>query len=95
MSVFENINESHLTDDLMMIYEVCGIETVRILLRYFGGMTFYIPKLSRLDSFILGYIKENREAKSFKIMAQELNVSETFIRSLDKKIRDRAKYLKE
>ena len=94
MEVYDLILPKHLTDDLMMIYEVCGIETVRKLLKNYGGMTFYIPKLSRLEDFVMNYTKENRPHKSYKSIALDLNVSETHIRTVMKKIKDRAKYLK-
>lgn len=85
MSVYSIINEEHLTPDLAMLENVCGIDAVRALLANFGGMTFYIPKLSRLEQFVLEYINDNLQCKSYKQIAKDLSVSETFIRTLEKK----------
>lgn len=78
-NVFNQIKEEDLTPDLKMISDICGIDTVRILLQHFGGLTFYIPKLTRLDDFIKRYISMYRD-KSKKTIAKELGVSEQFIR---------------
>ncbi len=84
--IYEQIEFDDLTEDLKMLADGCGIDTVRNLLRYFGGINFYIPKISRLDGFILKYISRNRE-KSQKQIACELNVSEYFLRLLQKRNR--------
>ncbi len=78
-NVYNEIKEEDLTPDLKMISDICGIDTVRILLKHFGGLTFYIPKLTRLDDFIRRYIKMYRD-KSNKLIAKELGVSEQYIR---------------
>ncbi|MBM2814661.1 MAG: hypothetical protein HW421_1423 [Ignavibacteria bacterium] len=82
--VFEQVCFHDLTPDLQLLAESFGIEIVRNLLRNFGGISFYIPKMSRLDGFIIKYIKEN-SGKSLKIIASELGVSEHFLRVLSKK----------
>ncbi|MCX6155791.1 MAG: hypothetical protein NT007_16720 [Candidatus Kapabacteria bacterium] len=82
--IYELIEEKDLTDDLRLIAEVSGIEAVRNLLRNFGGVTFYIPKLTRLDQFLKRYIMENSN-KSVKILARDFFVSETYIRQIIKK----------
>ena len=92
MEVYARINEEHLTPDLSMIESVCGIETVRILLQNFGGMTFYIPKLSRLEQFVTEYITEHLVSKSYKEVALELRVSETYIRTLQKKQQTKSRF---
>ncbi len=79
--IFSKIEQSDLTDDLQIIAEVCGIETVRSLLRNCGGMSIYVPKISRLDNFVFRYMKENKE-KTFKQIARELGVSEQYIKKL-------------
>ncbi len=81
---YDKITEDFLTPDLQMISSACGIECVRSLLREFGGIQFYIPKLTRLEHFVMHYIAENRE-KNLKMIAQDLNVSETYLRNLLKK----------
>jgi hypothetical protein len=79
--VFAKITEEDLTPDLRMISDACGIDSVKGLLREFGGMSFYIPKITRLDKFILKYLDENNE-KSLKQIAKELNVSEQFLKNM-------------
>ena len=82
--VFEMVETDDLTADLQIITEICGIETVRKLLKHFAGLNFYIPKLSRLETFVLRYIKLNKSI-GFKRMAKDLGVSEYFLRCLEKK----------
>lgn len=84
--IFEEIEFEDLTEDLKMLAEACGLETVRKILKHFGGLNFYIPKISRLDKFILKYISKNKD-KSQKQIARELNVSEYFLRVLQKRSR--------
>ncbi len=81
MDVFTKVEINDLTDDLKLIANACGIDTVRMLLRYCAGMSIYIPKIARLERFILRYIKENSE-KSFKQIARELGVTEQFVKKL-------------
>ncbi len=85
MDVYTQIHFDELTDDLQMMSNACGIETVQSLLRNFGGMSFYIPKLSRLDSFVWKYVKQNPE-KTFKQIARELKVSEQFLKTVRNKM---------
>ncbi len=84
--IFEQIEFEDLTEDLKMLAEACGLDTVRKMLKFFGGLNFYIPKISRLDKFILKYLSQNKE-KSQKQIARELNVSEYFLRVLQKRNR--------
>lgn len=79
--VYLLINEEDLTPDLKLISDACGIDFVRNMLREFGGMNFYIPKLTRLDKFVEKYISQNAD-KSIKEVAKDLNVSEQFLRNL-------------
>lgn len=85
MDVYNQIDFDDLTDDLQMMSNACGIETVQSLLRNFGGMSFYIPKLSRLDSFVWKYVKKNSD-KTFKQIARELKVSEQFLKTVRNKM---------
>lgn len=90
MDVFTKLEISDLTDDLKLIANACGIDTVRMLLRYCAGMSIYIPKLARLDKFILRYIRENSD-KSFKQIATELGVTEQFVKKLFRQMKKQAK----
>lgn len=82
--IYSIIDEDDLTPDLKMLSETCGLEVVQNILRNFGGLNFYIPKLSRLDTFIERYIRENN-TKTLKQLAKELNLSERYLRLLKMK----------
>lgn len=84
MDIYENINEENLTGDLSMLSDVCGIVNVRKILRHLGGISLYIPKISRLDGFVVDYIKNN-QTKSIKKIAGELGVSEQYIRNVKRR----------
>ena len=81
--VYDLLTVSDLTEDLVMISEVIGIDNVKKLIKAFNGLSFYIPKIKRLDSFVQRYIRENRD-KPVKEIAMDLNVTETHIKWLMK-----------
>lgn len=83
--IFDYITEDELTDDLKLIAEVCGMDSVRKLLQHLAGLSFYVPKVSRLDKFINRYLKENK-GKSVKNLALELGVSDQFLRNKGHKL---------
>lgn len=83
-NVFEEIEYEELTEDLKLIADVCGIESVRNMLKELSGTYFYVPKISRLDDFVIKYIKRNND-KSKKEIARSLNVSEQYLRTLIKR----------
>ncbi len=83
-SVFDQIREDELTDDLKLVSKVVGIDAVRKILKDFGGLSFYIPKLTRLDGFVDRYMKQNRN-KTAKQIALDLGVSEHYLRSVRKR----------
>lgn len=76
MLVFED-----LTSDLEMIEEACGLETVKKMLKDLSGMSIYIPKITRMETLVLKYIKKNSE-KSYKQIARELGVTDAYIKNL-------------
>ena len=80
--VFDIMTEDDMTPDLKMIKETCGQSTVKTLLRNFGGLSFYIPKISRLDSLVRKYMKKNKD-KSYKEIAKELNVSLQYLKKVN------------
>ncbi|MCX7909303.1 MAG: hypothetical protein N2560_07295 [Ignavibacteria bacterium] len=79
--VFQKVEIDDLTDDLKLIALACGIETVRTLLRHCAGISFYVPKIARLDKFVSRYVKDNSD-KTFKEIARELGVTEQFIKKI-------------
>lgn len=82
--VYELLTQEDLTSDLQLLQDICGIDTIKDLLRNFGGLSFYIPKITRLDSLVLKYIKGHSD-KSIKQLAKELNVSEQYLKALIRK----------
>lgn len=76
---YDEIEYEDLTDDLMIMAEHCWIDAVRQMLRELPGMSFYIPRISRLDKFIARFTKENRD-KSRKEIAKKLRVTEQFLK---------------
>ena len=87
IDVLDQINEEDLTPDLQMLASVTGIEPIRQLLRNFAGMSFYVPKVSRFDTFIIKYIKKSPD-KSLKILALELGVSEQYLKTLKRRFHE-------
>ena len=85
MDAIDKIKDEDLTPDLKLLADICGIETIRTLLRNYSGLGFYIPKLTKLDNFIFRYLSQN-DGKTLKEIAKELNVSENFLK---KKYRER------
>ncbi len=76
--IFEKIEASDLTEDLELIANVVGIDVIRNFLRNFQGAYFYIPKVSRLERFVIRYINEN-PTKTIKQLAIELGVSAQYL----------------
>ncbi|MGA2296023.1 MAG: Mor transcription activator family protein [FCB group bacterium] len=78
MDIFELMTEDDMTPDLKMLCGICGMETMKEILRNFGGLNFYIPKVARLDSLVRKYVKKNRD-KENKQIARELNVTVQYL----------------
>ncbi|MFP4544549.1 MAG: hypothetical protein ACLFQU_09960 [Candidatus Kapaibacterium sp.] len=82
--IYDSISRDELTPDLQLIADICGLDTVRQLLKEYPGMNFYIPKVTRLDSFVSRIVRENKDS-SIKHLALKLGVSEQYLRILRKK----------
>ena len=85
-NVFDLLSENDLTADLKILYNVCGLETVKIMLKNLSGLNFYVPGISHLDTLVLKYMKKYPE-KTFKQLAFELGVSEPYLKGLRKKLK--------
>ncbi len=83
-NVFDLLSENDLTADLKILYNVCGLETVKIMLKNLSGLNFYVPGISHLDTLVLKYMKKYPE-KTIKQTAFDLGVSEPYLKSLRKK----------
>jgi len=82
--IYDYIKEDELTDDLKLLSDVCGIDSVRKILKSLAGFSFYVPRISRFDKFIESYLNEN-ELRSRKELALELGVSDQFLKNKKKK----------
>jgi hypothetical protein len=78
--IYDMIEPQDLTPDMRLIAEVCGIDNARKILRDLGGTSVYIPKITRLHSFVDRYMADN-SGKERKDIARELGVSETYLRN--------------
>lgn len=84
--IYNLISFEDLTEDLRDLAAVIGIENVRKLLETYSGAQFYIPKITRLDSFIDSYLLENK-SKDTKKLAYELSCSVQYIRNRRKALK--------
>lgn len=84
--VYEMMMPEDVDGDLEMLLNVCGIDALRKILRGMAGISLYIPRITRLESLVLKYIKCNPE-RSFKQIASDLNVSDAYIRKVLKRNR--------
>ncbi len=82
--VYQYIVEDDLKGDLRLLSDICGLDTVRVLMKNLGGLSFYIPKITHLDSFVFRYINHNKN-KNFKEIAKDLNVSQQFVKTVIKR----------
>ncbi|HAW08943.1 MAG: hypothetical protein ABFD61_07855 [Chloroherpetonaceae bacterium] len=82
--IFEEIERDDLTPDLGLLADAIGIEPTRDLLRKMSGMYIYIPRVSRLEPFILKYMKKHTQMH-VKEMALILGVSSQYLLKLKRK----------
>ena len=80
INVYDFIAADDLTEDLIMLADVCGMDVVRQMMQNFAGLSFYVPRVSRLDGFIDRYMQNNQD-KSLKAIALELGVSSQFLKN--------------
>jgi hypothetical protein len=80
-NLYQSIQEEELTPDLQLLAQVCGMESIRIILKEFKGLNFYIPKITRIEKFVRRYLREN-QSKPPKELARELGVSENYVKKL-------------
>jgi len=83
-NVYDLLSENDLTTDLKILHNVCGMDTVKIILKNLSGLNFYVPGISHLDSLVIKYMKKYPE-RTIKQIAFELGVSEPYIKGLKKK----------
>jgi len=83
MSIYKEIKYEELTPDFQFLADACGLETAQMVLDKFGGLSFYVPKISSHKEFILRLYSESKP-KSLKEFCKKINVSETYMRSIIK-----------
>ena len=79
--IYDQLQIEDMTPDLKMLAKVIGMEAIRNTLRHFYGMSFYIPKISRFDGFIIRYINQHTDMR-YKEIALRIGVSEQFVKNL-------------
>jgi len=78
IDIYNYINEDDLSNDLRLIADVCGLEAVQKMLKHLAGLSFYIPKITRLEKFVIRYVSLFPK-KSIKQIAKELRVSDKYL----------------
>ena len=84
MNILKDLQYGDLTEDLQMIYDVCGEEVVIKLIENLGGLSFYVPKITRFDDLIYRFIRENKK-ETHKKLAARLGVTEQYVKSIVKR----------
>jgi hypothetical protein len=79
--IIDMIEINELPEDLEILARNCGMDPVRFLLREYQSQAFYIPKITRLDSFIKRFIRLN-SGKTYNQIAKLLGVSQPFIKKM-------------
>lgn len=78
------INESDLPENFLLIAQSVGIETARKLIRDWGGIKINIPspRSKSLRPALCRFIEKSKKIHSVSTIARSLNLSETTIRAL-------------
>jgi hypothetical protein len=79
--IYEDIIYDDLPQDLQLLSDTCGLETVRHLLRHCSSTFIYIPRMAKLKKFIIRYLDSHYE-KGFKRISREIGVSEQYLRNI-------------
>jgi hypothetical protein len=79
--IYDDILYDDLPEDLQMISDTTGIDTVRHLLKTCSSTKIYIPRMAKLTKFLLRYIATHKE-KGFKRISREIGVSEQHLKNL-------------
>lgn len=75
--------EKHLTRDIKMIYEVCGLDILVLLWQNFASISFYLST-APLNELKKIYARKFYNGTNTKQLALELQVSEQFIYAAQK-----------
>jgi|YNPBryulayer2012_1023412.scaffolds.fasta_scaffold07722_4 Mor family transcriptional regulator len=83
--VVQQIRYEELPAELSLIADCCGLEAVHKLIMNMHGVSFYIPRISRIYKFVERYIEENWNRPSQEL-AKDLNLSVSHVNRLRKSI---------
>ncbi|MGE5478997.1 MAG: hypothetical protein ACM3U1_01060 [Chloroflexota bacterium] len=79
--VYAMLQFEELTPDMQMLAEVCGMDVMRKILREFGGIFLYVPKVTSFKKFLKRMIAERESMPRCKL-ASLLGVSSMTLRKL-------------
>jgi hypothetical protein len=83
--IYDFVAADDLTPDLAIICDVCGMDTVKEMLRKMPGLSLYIPKTAHLETLVTRYLSENTD-KTLLQIAKDAQVSIAYLRQLERKI---------
>lgn len=94
--IVELLEIKDLSEDMQIIAECAGMDTVRKLMSTCGGASFYVPKAERMLELLVRYIKKHYDGgrsliandKEQKVLAIKLGVSLLHIRHAIKIVRE-------
>ena len=85
MSLTSHIQPEHLSPDMQLIADVCGIHVARKLMMELPGLRLYIPHPNRIESLVHGYIVEqHKQNVPLKTIAKEVGLSVDYVRNVIK-----------
>lgn len=85
--ILEHLDYTDLTDDLKIIADECGMETVKIILETFDGTAIYIPTVNNIESLLLKYLRF-RENENPRKLRKEIGRSIEYTQDLLKKCKN-------
>ncbi|GAB1371178.1 hypothetical protein MASR1M45_12400 [Candidatus Kapaibacterium sp.] len=63
--ILNHLEIQDLSGDTLMIAELVGVDTAKLLLQYFDGLTLTIQRVKYMDGLILKYLKEKYPDRKF------------------------------
>lgn len=82
MSLTNRITYQHLSADMQLIADVCGIDVVRTLMVELPGTRLYVPHPNRIEPLVQAYIAElHTQNVPIRTIAKEVGLSIDYVRS--------------
>ena len=83
MPLSDHIEPSHLSADMKLIADVCGLDVARRLMSELPGLRLYVPHPNRVESLVRGYIEEcHAQSMPLKSIAKEVGLSVDYVRNV-------------